>query len=86
MKKFLFAAIFILGFSVLPQDGQAYQAIQTHATRLSDDTVMFTITSRFSYMNYGLQLPLLAKRNGVAGEAYPFVGYALYTKDGTLYT
>ncbi len=86
MKKLSFAFLLLLGVSIFPEAGYAYQAVETHAVKLSENTLMFTITSRFSYMNYGLQLPLLAKRNDVAQATYPYAGYALYTEDGDVYT
>jgi len=86
MKKLLFVFILVVTISGFPASSYAYQATAATAVKLSDDTLLFTITSRFSYMNYSLRLPLLAKREGELGKAFPAVGYALYTETGELYT
>lgn len=87
MKKIFLLVLFaFLAVSFFPQSSSAYLATGEKAVKLSDDTFLFTITSRFSYMHYAVHMPILAVREGEYGKAFPNVGYAFYTEDGALYT
>lgn len=87
MKKIFFVSLFILCvYFSDPNETLAYSAIEQTTMRLNEDTFMFTITSRFLFMNYGLQMPIGAKRVSEYGKIFPDVGYAFYTENGELFT
>lgn len=61
---------------VLPQLSHAYSTTAQSATRLSDDTFLFTITYRFGFLNRELKMPIGAIRAD-ADYRSPYTRYAV---------
>ncbi len=71
---------------ILPLSSYAYETTSQNAVRLNDNTILFTITARFSYMNHELRMPIAVERKPETAAAFPNVGYELFTADGKPYT
>jgi hypothetical protein len=88
MKKisFAFCFLFVLTVVSIPASSQAYEVTNQTAVRLNDNTLLFTITSRFSFLNYALDMPVSAMRNTEPELTFPNVGYGLFTNDNKPFT
>ncbi|USN92180.1 MAG: hypothetical protein H6782_04885 [Candidatus Nomurabacteria bacterium] len=65
---------------LLPATGQAYFTTNQTATKLSENTVMYTIDYRFGLENRGLIMPIGAIREN--GEETKYLKYDLTDKNG----
>ncbi|KXJ98177.1 MAG: hypothetical protein UZ19_OD1000776 [Parcubacteria bacterium OLB19] len=49
-KNFLIISLFAMAL-VLPQDASAYETTEQAAVRINDNTVLYTITYKFGFLN-----------------------------------
>lgn len=76
LKFKLFISIFAFAL-VLPASASAYSTTNQTATRLNADTVLYTITYKFGFLNRELLMPIIAKE-ALSETTFPnFVEYAI---------
>jgi hypothetical protein len=72
--------LFVFSF-LLPLASEAYFTTAQSATRLTDDTMLYTVTYRFGFLNRELYMPIMAKRaDGEAVKQYQ-AEYAILDED-----
>jgi len=89
MKTFLLTGVVSLALilTLVPHQSVAYQATETNAVKLTDDTYLFTITNRMSYQTYGLSVPVLTERQpSAAAINLERIGYQIKQADGSVFT
>jgi len=70
----------------LPFTTDAYFTTNQTATRITDDTVLYTITYRFGFLNRDLYMPIVAKRGVQIEEKSPLAGFSVVDKEDVLVT
>lgn len=76
----LASGLFILIF-LIPQASQAYFTTTQSATKLNDETVLFTVTYKFGFLNRELYMPIVTERGLQATSTKFSVGYDLMSED-----
>jgi len=71
---------------LLPNLSLAYFTTAQSATRLSDDTILYTVTYQFGFAGRELYMPIMAKRGLEASSTSPYIGYTIMNNDGTVST
>ncbi|MBP6881017.1 MAG: hypothetical protein KBC35_00100 [Candidatus Pacebacteria bacterium] len=79
-KMKLASLLFALAF-LIPQASQAYFTTAQSATKISDDTVLFTVTYKFGFLNRELYMPIVTKQGLQADSSEFSVGYDLMSED-----
>ncbi len=74
IKIFLLALIALVG---LPQVSSAYFTTEQTATKIDEDTLLYTVTYRFGFLNRELQMPIGAVRGLEFGTTSPYAGYII---------
>lgn len=64
---------------LFPAVSQAYLSTAQSATRLTPDTILFTITYKFGFLNRELYMPIGAVRGLSASDVSPYLGYTIFT-------
>jgi len=71
--------LFIFSFLITPATGEAYFTTAQSATKITENTTLFTVTYRFGFLNRELYMPIITER-GLKADATKFsVGYELIT-------
>ncbi len=75
----LFAAML-----VLPQSSSAYEATEQTAVRINENTVLYTITYKFGFLNRETYMPIGVERGLENGSSSSCVGYDILNQ-GQIY-
>lgn len=59
----------------LPQSSLAYKTTEQSTLRINDNTILYTITYRFGFLNREVYMPIGAVRGLENGTTSPYVGY-----------
>lgn len=78
IKHYLVISLFFVAL-VLPQNSSAYETTKQSATLLNDNTILYTITYRFGFLNREVYMPIGAVRGLENGTSSPYVGYDILT-------
>jgi len=78
MKLFFSAFIFL---AVFPGTAAAYFTTDQSAVRLTDDTVMYTVTYGFGFEERGLYMPIIASRDYTPSGTALHAGYTILDDD-----
>lgn len=76
------AGLLLLFSFLLPTTSQAYFTTDQSATRLTNETMLYTVTYHFGFSGRELYMPILAMRGLSASNTSPYAGYALINEDG----
>ncbi len=79
-KNFLIISLFAIAL-VLPQDTSAYETTEQAAVRINDNTVLYTITYKFGFLNRETFMPIGAVRGLENASSSDYVGYDILNKD-----
>lgn len=71
--------LLVFSFS-LPLTADAYTTTSQTAVRITDDTVLYTITYRFGFLNRDLYMPIIAKRGVQIEDKSPLAGFSVVDK------
>ena len=71
---------------LLPNLSLAYFTTSQSATRLTENTVLYTVTYRFGFAERELYMPIMAVRGIQAPTSSPFMGYQIMNNDDTVST
>ena len=84
MKKYLslLPVAMVCLFIFFPGISSAYFTTNQTATRISDSSILFTITYNFGFQNYDGWLPVGAVRGLQFRNPSPYLGYTIINKDG----
>lgn len=72
--------LFLFSFLV-PQASQAYFTTNQSATRLTSDTILFTVTYKFGFSERELYMPIGAIRGLAASKTSAYAGYTILNED-----
>lgn len=78
MKLFISTFAFAL---LLPNISQAYFTTDQTATRINNETIMFTVTYKFGFATRELYIPIGAVRGTEATDDSPYIGYKIVDKE-----
>jgi hypothetical protein len=81
----LVLGLFVFSF-ILPITADAYQTTDQTATRLTNDTVLYTITYRFGFLNRELYMPIIAGRGVQIENNLPYAGFDVVDTEDTAVT
>lgn len=85
-KLKLALGLFVFSCVISPVAAEAYFTTAQSATKLTDDTSLYTVTYKFGFLNRELYMPITAVR-GLATSSPAFsVGYDLLTPTNTVVT
>lgn len=74
LKIHLVFGLFIISL-FLPQASFAYETTKQSALRINDNTVLYTITYRFGFLNREVYMPIGAVRGLANASTSPYLGY-----------
>lgn len=78
MKLFGFLVAFIC---LTPAVSEAYFTTMQNATKITENTTLFTVTYKFGFLNRELYMPIVTERGLQATSTKFSVGYDLVTED-----
>lgn len=80
-------AVLLIVFSILvPHASQAYFTTAQSATRITEDTILYTVTYKFGFAKRELYMPIVATRGLVEDHATPHTGFNLVTDSDEVVT
>ena len=79
-KNFLIISLFAMAL-VLPQDTNAYETTEQTALRINDNTVLYTITYKFGFLNRETYMPIGVVRGLENSSSSSYVGYDILNQD-----
>ncbi|MCB9815633.1 hypothetical protein H6785_03605 [Candidatus Nomurabacteria bacterium] len=71
---------------LLPSTSEAYFTTGQTATRINDETILFTITYQFGFLGRELYMPIMAMRGSHSDSNAPHLEYELINQDGSTST
>lgn len=74
LKINLVLGLFIISL-FLPQSSSAYETTKQSALRINDNTILYTITYRFGFLNREVYMPIGAVRGLENDSPSPYLGY-----------
>ncbi len=83
MKLYVGALAVLL---LLPQSSQAYFTTAQSATRMSADTILYTVSYDFGFAGRELYMPIIAARGLQATDPSPLAGFTIYNQDREVIT
>lgn len=70
----------------LPLTTFAYTTTNQTATRITNDTVLYTITYRFGFLNRDLYMPIIASRATPTEKTSPLAAFSVVDKENAVVT
>jgi hypothetical protein len=83
MKLYIGALMML---ALLPNTSLAYFTTAQSATRITTDTILYTVTYKFGFTSRELYMPIIAKRGVEAPTSSPLAGYQIMNDDETVVT
>ncbi len=71
----IFVRLFTIALISLPQTSSAYETTKQSALQINENTILYTITYRFGFLNREVYLPIGAMRGLANASTSPYVGF-----------
>jgi hypothetical protein len=76
----------LMMLALLPNTSLAYFTTAQSATRITTDTILYTVSYKFGFTSRELYMPIIAKRGVEAPTTSPLAGYQIMNDDETVVT
>jgi len=77
IKKFLVVSVLAL-VVLFPESSSAYKTTEQTAVRLNENTILYTISYRFNFLNRDTYMPIMTKRETENFTSSPYLSYQIF--------